>query len=102
MTMSISDTIIAELTRRDEMADESHYQKMEIQPWDVMEDLLTKEEFIGYLKGNMIKYAMRQGKKQGSDDAEKYKAYKEKLIDKLSGKNNYKYSLPVNNYRMEG
>ena len=78
----------AVLNRRDEMEEETHYQKMEIQPWDVMDDLLTKEEFIGYLKGNMIKYAMRQGKKQGSDDAKKYKAYKEKLIDKLSGKNN--------------
>ena len=66
------------------MADESHYQQMEIQPWDVIEDLLTPEEFIGYLKGNMIKYSMRQGRKPGSDDAEKYKAYKEKLDDVMT------------------
>jgi hypothetical protein len=71
------------LTRRDKMP-ETHYQQMEIQPWDVMEDLLTTEEFTGYLKGNMIKYGMRQGRKPGSDDAEKYKAYKAKLDDVMT------------------
>ena len=69
----------AVLNRRDKMAEESHYQQMEIQPWDVMEDLLTPEEFIGYLKGNMIKYAMRQGKKEDSDDAGKLQHYMVKL-----------------------
>ena len=74
----------AVLNRREEMNKELHYQQMEIQPWDVMEDLLTQEEFIGYLKGNLIKYGMRQGRKLGSDDAEKYKAYKEKLDNVLT------------------
>ena len=37
----------------------SHYKTMAVQPWDVMESLLTREEFIGCLKGNIIKYAMR-------------------------------------------
>jgi len=57
----------------------SHYKDMEVQPWTVMEAVLTKEEFIGYLKGNIIKYAMRQGKKEGSYDAGKAKHYKMKL-----------------------
>jgi hypothetical protein len=35
-------------------------------------------EFIGFLKGNMIKYAMRQGKKDSPDSA-KYWHYKQKL-----------------------
>ena len=60
--------------------DGSHYKDMAIEPWDLMEVLLTHHEFCGYLKGACIKYAMRAGKKQLSPkDAEKYKHYKQKL-----------------------
>jgi hypothetical protein len=57
---------------------------MGIQPWEVMESVLTHEEFVGYLKGNVIKYGMRQGKKD-SDDANKARHYATKLnqIQKL-------------------
>lgn len=57
----------------------SHYKEMPVQPWDVMEAVLTKEEFVGYLKGNVIKYSMRAGRKEGSDDAGKAMHYKYKL-----------------------
>ena len=56
----------------------SHYKDMPVQPWVVMESLLTTEEFIGFLKGNIIKYAMRQGRKD-SDDAGKLMHYQLKL-----------------------
>lgn len=56
----------------------SHYTEMEIQPWEVMQSVLTHEEFVGYLKGSILKYALRQGKKQ-SDDAGKAKHYMQKL-----------------------
>ena len=55
-----------------------HYKTMGIQPWDVMEAVLTPEEFRGFLKGNIIKYAMRNGLKD-SDDAGKAKHYQKKL-----------------------
>lgn len=55
-----------------------HYKEMGVQPWDVMEAVLTYDEFVGFLKGNVIKYAMRQGKKD-SDDAGKAKHYRMKL-----------------------
>jgi len=61
-----------------------HYKTMNPQPWEVMQSLLTPEEFRGYLKGNMIKYAMRQGKKD-SPDAEKYHHYKHKLMEYTEG-----------------
>ena len=57
----------------------SHYKDMPIQPWALMETVLTVEEFRGYLKGNIIKYAMRAGRKEGSDDAGKAKHYMQKL-----------------------
>jgi len=56
-----------------------HYKRMPIQPWTLMEIVLTKEEFIGYLKGNIIKYAMRAGHKPDSDDEHKAWHYNEKL-----------------------
>jgi hypothetical protein len=61
----------------------NHYKDLDIQPWHLMESVLTREEFIGYLKGNLIKYAMRQGRKD-SPDVEKYRHYKQKL-DEVMG-----------------
>jgi hypothetical protein len=46
----------------------THYQKGRLQPIEIMQDHLTREEFIGYLKGNILKYTMRCGYK---DDVKK-------------------------------
>ena len=65
----------------------SHYKDMPIQPWDVMEAILTTEEFIGFLKGNVIKYSLRAGRKQDSDDANKARHYMLKLREVQDGIN---------------
>jgi hypothetical protein len=57
-----------------------HYHRLPVQPWTIMEAILTTEEFRGFLKGNAIKYAMRAGLKD-SDDAEKLKHYLHKLSE---------------------
>jgi hypothetical protein len=57
----------------------NHYKDMPIQPWHIMEAVLTHEEFIGFLKGNIIKYSLRAGRKDGSDDAGKALHYMQKL-----------------------
>jgi len=57
----------------------THYISMPMQPWDVMRAVLTRDEYIGYMKGNIIKYAMRAGHKPGSDDAAKAGHYREVL-----------------------
>lgn len=62
----------------DRQVEGSHYKEMPVQPWSVMEAVLTYQEFVGYLKGNIIKYSMRQGLKTAGD-AEKAKHYIEKL-----------------------
>lgn len=63
----------------------NHYKEMPIQPWAVMESVLTREEFIGYLKGNIIKYSMRAGRKVGSDDTGKAIHYRMKLKEMQDG-----------------
>jgi hypothetical protein len=68
----------------------AHYKDMGMQPWHVMEAVLTPEEFQGFLKGNIIKYAMRQGKKEGTDDSNKAQHYKMKL-DEIRNKQAHKH-----------
>lgn len=62
-----------------------HYEKLKIQPWDIMEKNFTTEEFVAYLKGNIIKYTLRD-KGQDLSDAEKIKHYAEKLIEVIEKK----------------
>lgn len=62
-----------------------HYEKLNIQPWEIMERNFTTEEFVAYLKGNIIKYTLRD-KGQALTDAEKIKHYAEKLIEVLEKK----------------
>lgn len=69
----------------EEMKLMGHYQKMGIQPFAVMRLLLTKEELRGFIKGNIIKYTMRSGKKPGQsaqDDLIKARDYANILVSK--------------------
>jgi hypothetical protein len=73
-------------TRADDLqVSGNHYKEMPIQPWAVMQDVLTPAEFRGFLKGNIIKYAMRAGRKEGSDDAGKARHYQLKLQEITNG-----------------
>ena len=65
----------------------THYKQMPIEPWEVMDAVLTTEEFIGFLKGNVIKYTLRAGRKQDSDDANKARHYMLKLREVQDGIN---------------
>jgi len=60
-----------------------HYADMPVEPLEVIRSVLTYEEFLGFLKGNAIKYAMRAGKKKGSDDIAKFNFYQEELMDHI-------------------
>ena len=63
----------------------SHYQT-EIQPIEVMQANMTPEEFIGYLKGNIIKYTCRMGKKDSPEkEAAKIARYAEWLAKATKG-----------------
>lgn len=62
-----------------------HYEVLKVQPWEIMEKNFTTEEFVAYLKGNIIKYTLRD-KGQDLSDAEKIKHYAEKLIEVLEKK----------------
>lgn len=59
----------------------THY-KGAVEPLEVMSKLLTRDEFKGFLKGNIIKYSYRAGRKQGESgekDRNKFLVYSEWL-----------------------
>ena len=58
-----------------------HYTKGGIETIDFIQAKLSPEEYRGYLRGNLLKYASRMGAK-GSDDAGKAAWYADRL-DKL-------------------
>jgi len=58
-----------------------HYTKLTIQPWSAMQAWLTREQFLGFLKGNIIKYVARD--KNGIEDLKKAQHYLMKLIEEI-------------------
>jgi hypothetical protein len=59
-----------------------HYLQGGIETIDVIESRLTKEEFIGYLKGCKMKYDLRYPFKGAfAQDLDKSEWYKNKLIE---------------------
>lgn len=66
----------------------SHYDTLH-QPIETMQANMTPEEFQGYIKGNIIKYVCRMGRKAGEDklkEAKKIRNYAKWLVESLEGK----------------
>jgi hypothetical protein len=62
----------------------THYTSKAIQPWDAMRAWMTRDQFIGFLAGNVIKYMARHQDKNGLEDLKKARHYLDKLIEELS------------------
>ena len=69
---------------RDNVNSPSHYGQGSIECIEYIEDFLTKEEFIGYLRGNIAKYLHRWRYKNGLEDLKKAQWYQNKLIEVVS------------------
>jgi hypothetical protein len=57
-----------------------HYTKGNIECLDAIEASMTKEQFVGFLKGNIIKYLWRFEHKNGVEDLKKAHFYQNRLI----------------------
>lgn len=62
-----------------------HYKDSPIQPWAAMEAWMGGEQFVGFLRGNVIKYVARCDKKGGVEDLKKARHYLTKLIEICGG-----------------
>lgn len=69
-------------TQEDTMHDK-HYREAVVEPILVMQALFSHDEFIGFLKGNILKYRLRAGHKGGEkemkSDLDKIHVYEEWL-----------------------
>lgn len=59
----------------------SHYRDKLYQPWDVMRDWMTAEQYSGFLLGAIIKYVARYRDKSGVEDLKKARHFLDKLIE---------------------
>ena len=58
-----------------------HYKNKGIEPIDLMRKNFSKEEFAGFLQGNVLKYMLRYKDKNGLEDLKKAKTYLTWLIE---------------------
>lgn len=70
-----------ETTMTDLLDNQSHYKNQGVEPIDLMRKNFSKEEFAGFLQGNVLKYMLRYKDKNGIEDLKKAKTYLTWLIE---------------------
>tara|TARA_A100000172_G_scaffold81064_1_gene72736 strand:+ start:2379 stop:2624 length:246 start_codon:yes stop_codon:yes gene_type:complete len=61
-----------------------HYNKLDVEAIDLIEMSMTSNEFLGYLKGNVLKYIIRyRHKGKAAEDLGKCLWYLTRLKDKV-------------------
>ena len=58
----------------------AHYTSGKVECIDAIESMLTRDEFIGFLRGNILKYQWRYKIKNGVEDLKKAQWYFDRLI----------------------
>ena len=81
--MDYSGAFESDIIEDDAVNNPPHYNKGGIECIDAIEAMLTHEEFIGYLRGNSLKYRWRFKYKNGIQDLEKAEWYENKLMETL-------------------
>ena len=67
-------------------ADATHYQTLAQQPIEIMQRLMTKEQFLGFCHGNVVKYALRCGRKDDpAKEMEKARQYADWYVSAARG-----------------
>lgn len=66
-----------------DLTKQEHYTNNGIEPIEIMQKNFSHDEFIGFCKGNVLKYLLRYKDKNGLEDLEKAKIYLNWLIDEL-------------------
>ena len=64
----------------DNVSRPAHYNSGDIECIDGIEAMLTRDEFIGYLRGNSRKYRWRFPYKNGTEDLKKAEWYEKRLL----------------------
>lgn len=71
----------------EDIASPDYYQVSTEQPIQIMREIMSQDEFIGFLWGNIIKYSMRMKRKDNPvSEAKKIKQYATWLVNVYEGK----------------
>jgi hypothetical protein len=62
-------------------SENAHYTSKALQPWDAMKVWMSREQYAGFLRGNVIKYLARYPEKDGVKDLRKERDYIDRLIE---------------------
>lgn len=71
-----------------DLTKQEHYANNGIEPIEIMRKNFSHDEFVGFCKGNVLKYILRYKDKNGLEDLEKAKIYLNWLIDEFSNEGN--------------
>ena len=66
-----------------DLTKQEHYTNNGIEPIEIMRKNFSHDEFVGFCKGNVLKYLLRYKDKNGLEDLEKAKIYLNWLVDEL-------------------
>lgn len=80
----ISDIVNSCIVKEEAVEHPRHYQGKN-ECIDVIRAMLNPKEFLGFLKGNSIKYRFRSGMKNGEEDVKKAEWYETVLITERTG-----------------
>jgi|TARA_X000001388_G_C2155139_1_gene93959 hypothetical protein len=72
--------------KADKVNHPEHYNQGTIECIDAIEAMLSYEEFVGYLRGNSLKYRWRFRYKNGIEDLRKAEWYERRLLKVLEDK----------------
>ena len=84
-TKDILEAITKPAAAADVVNSPEHYNMLDIEAINLIEMSMTKEEFLGYLKGNVLKYIIRyKHKGKAGEDLDKGKWYLDRLRNKIN------------------
>ena len=73
----------AKCAAQDNVNHPRHYNSGKFEVIDVIKDQLSPEEFRGYIKGNVLKYIMRERLKGGNEDLKKADKYLQMFFERI-------------------
>ena len=79
----VSDNVSYWIPATDNVTNPSHYINGNIETIDYLKDTLSKEQYEGFCRGNVLKYLSRYPHKNGVEDLNKAKTYLEWLIESV-------------------
>ena len=76
--------VLDEIIEEDKVNNPSHYKgKFGLEAIDVVRNFMTTEEIRGFYKGNILKYILREAKKNGLEDLKKARKNLDWLIEEM-------------------